>query len=64
MGSCCAKSEPSFSFKDCMKNINVKSNCMSSCCVKESNIDNKIKEPHKHHHHHKHHKKEEIEKKL
>lgn len=66
MGSRCTKSEPQFSFKDCLKNINIKSNCMSSCCVKESNIDNKIKEPHKHHHHHKHkhHKTEENEKKL
>lgn len=67
MGSCCAKSEPQFSFKDCLKNITIKSNCMSSCCVKQSNIDNKIKEHQKYHHHHKHkhhHKTEENEKKL
>lgn len=57
MGSCCCKDTPSFSFKDCLKDINIKSSCMSSCCVKG---DSKIESKKEHHnkHHHKHHHKE------
>ena len=55
MGACCVKDDnkPPFSFKDCLQNINIKSSCMSSCCVKgDSQI---IKE----HHHKKHHHKKD-----
>lgn len=58
MGCCCSsdKDKPTFSLKDCMKDINIKSSCMSSCCVKgNSNVENK----HHHHHHKKKHHKEE-----
>jgi hypothetical protein len=52
MGSCCAKDTPSFSFKDCLKDIHIKSSCMSSCCVKgDSKIENKKEHHHKKHHH-------------
>jgi hypothetical protein len=57
MGCCCSsdKDKPTFSLKDCMKDINIKSSCMSSCCVKgDSKIDNK----HHHHHKKKHHREE------
>jgi len=61
--TCCCKDTPSFSFKDCMKDINIKSNCMSSCCVKgNSNVEKNIEKEKEnnihshHHHHHKHHK--------
>ena len=35
-------------FKQCFNNINIKSTCMSDCCVKQVVI-----EEHKHHSHHK-----------
>jgi hypothetical protein len=60
MGACCSKDDnlPKFSFKDCLKNINCKSTCLSACCIKESNVkvvetDERAKH-HKHHHKHKH----------
>jgi len=56
MGSCCCKDKdsPAFSFKDCLQNINIKSSCFSSCCVKgDSAIENK------NHHHKKHHHKKD-----
>ena len=56
MGSCCCKEKdsPAFSFKDCLKNINIKSSCFSSCCVSgDSKIENK------NHHHKKHHHKKD-----
>ena len=63
MGACCCKDTPSFSFKDCLKDINIKSSCMSSCCVKgDSKVENKHHNKNHHKHHHKHHHKEnEIE---
>jgi len=54
MGSCCCKDKdsPAFSFKDCLQNINIKSSCFSSCCVKgDSKIENKKEHHHKKHHH-------------
>jgi len=68
MGCCCSteKDKPTFSLKDCMKDINIKSSCMSSCCVKgdsmrgnQSLTDGKIDNKHHHHHHKKKHHKEE-----
>ena len=56
MGACCSKDDkPTFSFKDCLKDINIKSSCMSSCCVK-GDSKNEIK---KEHHHKKHHHKKD-----
>lgn len=42
-GACCSKDDkPTFSFKDCLQNINIKSSCFSSCCVKgDSKIESK-----------------------
>lgn len=56
MGACCAKpnDNPTFSFKDCLKDINIKSTCFSSCCVKgDSKIESKKEHHHKNKHHHK-----------
>jgi len=58
--TCCCKDTPSF--QDCLKNINIKSNCMSSCCLQNSKIEKNIEKEKEnnihshHHHHHKHHK--------
>ena len=59
--TCCCKDKPSFSFKDCMKDIHIKSSCASSCCVKgdskiEKNIEKEKENTNHHHHHHKHSK--------
>ena len=64
MGSkpcCCAKDKntPTFSFKDCLKDIQ----CVSNCCEKKEIItiidehhSSKLHNKHHHHHHkHKHH---------
>lgn len=66
--TCCCKDTPSFSFKDCMKDINIKSSCISSCCIngnskieknieKEKEKENSIHSHHSHHHHHHKHNK-------
>jgi hypothetical protein len=52
---CCAKENniPTFSFKDCLKDIT----CVSNCCdKKEIIIEDKHKNHHHHHHHHHKHK--------
>jgi hypothetical protein len=61
--TCCCKDKdsPTFSFKDCLQNINIKSSCFSSCCVKgDSKIENHKTNQSKHQskHHSKHHKKD------
>jgi hypothetical protein len=54
MGNCCGNSNKPPYFKDCLKNINIKSKCFSSCCVNDSKVDNTTNDNHHHHHHHKH----------
>ena len=59
MGSCCGKAKniPTFSFKDCLKEIK----CVSNCCEKKETItiidDHSKRHNHHHNHHNHHHKK-------
>ena len=55
---CCAsKNIPTFSFKDCLKEIK----CVSNCCEKKETItiidDHSKRHNHHHNHHNHHHKK-------
>ena len=50
MGSCCGKVKniPTFSFKDCLKEIK----CVSNCCEKKETITIIDEHSKRHHHHH------------
>ena len=50
MGNCCKPQIPNINIKDICQNIECKTRCLSSCCIKNE-------KPH-HKHHHKHQKKE------
>ena len=42
------------SIKQCFESINIQSECMSSCCIKNTDVAN-TKTHHHHHQKHKHH---------